>query len=214
MFSAITKSQRALSDALDAWLPDHFRIDGHRDYRTNFVPRYLRPRIEVWDVGGGNCPLLDAATKKALKIHYVGLDISPEQLESAGPGVYDEKFAADITRFTGRSSADLVICQAVLEHVPDTFSALASIYSILKPGGIAAIFVPAKNAVSARLNLLIPEKVKRKLLAMFWPELEGRQGSRALYHRCTAPACRCMAREHGYELIEECLFHQSGYFRI
>lgn len=212
--SALINSQRALSDLLDSKLPSHFRVDGHQQYRAEFAPQYFRRGIEVWDIGGGKCPLIDAATKNRLSIHYVGLDISSSELSSAPPGIYDETFVADISDFTGRKTADLIVCQAVLEHVPDAYAALGSFTTILKPGGIAAIFVPARNALSARLNLMIPERVKQKLLSTFWPELDGRQGYRAYYNRCTAPAFHVMASQYGLELLQECFFHQCGYFRI
>ncbi len=214
LLSAVVSSQRALSDAFDACLPEHFRVDGHKHYRAEFAPRYLRKGIEIWDIGGGNCPLVDLETKNNLNIHYVGLDINQQQLAGAPAGIYDEMFVADIGRFTGRGSADLIICQAVLEHVADTFGALASFHTILKPGGIAVIFVPARTSAVAALNRLIPEKLKRKLLATFWPEGEGKQGYRAYYDRCTAPAFHRMAAHYGFDLVEEHLFHQSAYFRI
>ena len=98
----------------------------------------------------------------------VGLDIDGKELSAAPDGLYDRTAAADITKYRGQGDADLVICQALLEHVHDTGRALEAIASILKPGGRALIFVPSRNAVYARLNLLLPENLKRRILFAFF----------------------------------------------
>jgi SAM-dependent methyltransferase len=209
----VINSQRQLSKAFDSWLPAHFRIDGHWDFRREFAPIYLRPGIEVWDIGGGKFPLIDAETKRRLNLRSVGLDISAGELAAAAPGTYDETFVADVTDFMGRGTADLIICQAVLEHVPDTEAALKTFETILKPGGIALVFVPSRNSWFARLNLIVPERLKRKLLSLLHAEYEGGQGFRAYYDRCTAPAFRRMSTASGLEVRGERMYHESGYFQ-
>jgi SAM-dependent methyltransferase len=212
--STIISSQKRLSKALDSWLPSHFRVDGHWEFRREFAPTYFRPGMEVWDIGGGKFPLIDAETKRRLKIHSVGLDISAAELAAALPGTYDEVFVADVTHFVGRGTADLIICQAVLEHVRDTQAALKAFETILKPGGIALVFVPSGSSWFARLNLILPEKLKRKLLSLLHAEHEGGQGFRAYYDRCTAPAFRQMSTACGLEVRGERVYHESNYFRV
>ena len=214
ILSTIINSQRRLSRAFDSLLPSHFRVDGHLNFRQAFAPPYIRRDVEVWDVGGGKFPFVDAKTKEILRIHSVGLDISAEELAAAAPGTYDETFVADITHFAGRGTADLVICQAVLEHVRDTAAALRALETILKPGGLALLFVPARNSWFARLNLLLPEKLRLKLLATFHREWVGGQGFPSYYNRCTAPDFRRMSRGCGLDVVEERFFHESGYFSV
>jgi SAM-dependent methyltransferase len=214
VLSTIINSQKRLSEAFDSCLPAHFRIDGHWDFRREFAPIYFRPGIEVWDIGGGKFPLIDAATKRRLKIRSVGLDISAGELAAAAPGTYDETFVADITDFVGRGTADLIICQAVLEHVLDTEAALKAFETILKPGGIALVFVPSRNSWFARLNLIFPDNLKRKLLSLLHSEYEDGQGFPAYYDRCTAPAFRRMSSACGLEVRGERVYHESGYFRF
>jgi len=214
VLSTIIRFQKRLSKGFDSCLPSHFRVDGHWDFRREFAPTYFRPGIEVWDVGGGKFPLFDAATKRRFNIHSVGLDISAAELAAAVPGTYDEIFVADVTHFVGRGTADLIICQAVLEHVPDTEAALKAFETILKPGGIALVFVPSRNSWFARLNLIFSEKLKRKLLSLLHAEHEGGQGFPAYYDRCTAPAFRQMSAACRLEVRAERVYHESGYFQV
>src|SRR5262249_9719381 len=80
--------------------------------------------------------------------------------------------------YRGSSEADLVICQAVLEHVADTGSAMSCIASMLKPGGVALLFIPSRNAAFARLNLALPSGFKRALLHGLYPSTRfGRDSS-------------------------------------
>jgi SAM-dependent methyltransferase len=214
ILTTLIHSQRRMSKAFDSLLPCHFRIDGHLSFRQAFAPPHIRPDIEVWDVGGGKFPFIDANTKRLHHIHSVGLDISGEELAGAATGTYDETFVADITKFVGRGTADLIICQAVLEHVRDTAAALRAFETILKPNGIALVFVPARNSWFARLNLLLPEKLKLRLLTTFHREWEGGQGFPSYYDRCTGPDFRRMAGSCGLDVVDEHFFHESGYFNV
>ena len=84
--------------------------------------------------------------KERLGLRGTGLDIDADELARAPAGTYDETICADITEYEGKGQADLVICQAVLEHVANTEQALRSIASCLKRGGVALLFVPSRNA--------------------------------------------------------------------
>ena len=131
----------------------------------------------------------------------IGFDIDAKELERAPAGAYDATICADLTRYRGRNDGDLVICRAALERVRDTERALAGLATIVKPGGRVAIFVPWRNAVFARLNLLLPESIKRFLLFNIFPyEQVGRQGHRAYYDRCVPRQFGELARRHGFQI--------------
>jgi 2-polyprenyl-6-hydroxyphenyl methylase/3-demethylubiquinone-9 3-methyltransferase len=119
---------------------------------------------------------------------------------------------ADITKYRGNGDADLVICQALLEHVVDVGEALFAIASLLKPGGIALIFVPSRNALFARLNLVLPESLKRRLLFTLFPESRLGQGFRSYYNQCTPRDFRRILEQRGLKIVEERLYYESAYF--
>jgi SAM-dependent methyltransferase len=207
-------SQIQLTHRLDRLLPAEFQVDGNRDFLDHLVPGYLRPGALVYDVGGGKNPVIGSRIKTDLGLKTVGLDIDDAELAAAPQGLYDETICADIAAYSGRGDADLVICQAVLEHVPDADRAIRAIASVLKPGGRALLFVPCRNAVYARLNLLLPEGMKRRILYGVFPEMRRDHGFPAYYNRCTPAGFDYVGRRHGLIPETRRLYFTSGYFRF
>lgn len=121
---------------------------------------------------------------------------------------------ADITIFQGQSDADLVICQALLEHVEDVDQALAAIASILKPGGRALISVPSRNALYARLNLLLPESMKKRILHTVYPTTRESQGFPSYYDQCTPHDFRRLSKKHNLIVEMESFHYVSSYVKF
>lgn len=204
---------RRCSHAFDTILiPEKFRVDGNRDFIENFAKKYLRQGMTVFDVGGGKQPYINRETKHQLGLKVVGLDIDPKELTLAPPGLYDHVICADITQFVGNGTADLLVCQALLEHVSDVGKAFKSIASILRPGGRAVVFVPSRNAIFARLNLLLPEKIKRWILFSVFPQARTGAGFPSYYDRCTPLEFRNLIKENGLQEIEFRPYYESAYF--
>jgi len=105
-----------------------------------------------------------------------------------------------------------VLCQAVLEHVKDVENAFAAISSILKNGGLALIFVPSRNAVFARLNIILPQNVKKAILHYVYPNTARDQGFPSYYNKCTPLEFKQLARDNNFSVIEERFYFKSGYF--
>lgn len=208
---SIVRSQVYLSSCFDTLLSSRFTVDGNRDF-FRIGPELLKPGMTVWDIGGGKQPLIGRELKENLGLRIVGFDISNDELAAAPAGIYDRTVVADLCTFRGTADADLVICQAVLEHVPDVASAFHGISSILKTGGIAVLFTPSRNAAFARLNLLLPQKLKERLLFTFYPEAAGHQGFPAYYDRCTPRQFRRLAEAAGLRMTVQRLYYQSAYF--
>jgi 2-polyprenyl-6-hydroxyphenyl methylase/3-demethylubiquinone-9 3-methyltransferase len=205
-------SQQWLSRKLDELLPADYRVDGNRDFLDSLVPKYLRQNMNIVDVGGGRTPYLTRKQKASLNAKVVGLDIDSQELSSAPDGTYDEVVCADITKYYGGQTADLVICQALLEHVQDVEKAFVAISSILRPGGRVLVFVPSRNAIFARLNLLLPQRTKRWLLHTIFPATRTHQGFVSYYDQCTPSAFKRLAKEQKLSLDEERYYYISSYF--
>jgi 2-polyprenyl-6-hydroxyphenyl methylase/3-demethylubiquinone-9 3-methyltransferase len=214
LFRKLIASQIRLTRKFDELLSSQLRIDGNADFIDNLVPQYTLAGAVVYDVGGGKNPLIDAERKAQLGLDIVGLDIDAEELAAAPPGRYNHTICADIVSYRGTRDADLVICQALLEHVLDTGQALEAIASILKPGGQALLFVPSRNAVYARINLLLPQKLKQRILYGIYPHMRRSQGFPAHYDRCTPAALETLALHKGLRAVERRAYFQSDYFRF
>ena len=212
MLRALINSQKWLSRKFDLLLPEKFRIDGNRDFLDSLVPNYLEPNLTIADVGGGKNPYLSPAKKSSLNATVIGLDIDENELSRAPDGAYDRALCVDITEYRGDEDADLVICQAVLEHVDDVEAAITSIESMLRPGGRALIFVPSRNAVFARLNLILPQSIKERLLYGIFPDTQRDQGFPAHYDKCTPSEFRRMAATSQFDIAEERFYFVSSYF--
>lgn len=203
-----------LSRGFDQLLPADYKIDGNSDFKNSFAPGWLKPNLRVVDIGGGKNPFITVDQKAVLGIHVTGVDISALELEKAPTGAYDITICGDISKATGTGDADLCICQAVLEHVQDVEAAFIAIASFLKPGGVALIFVPSRNAVFARLNLILPERFKRYLLFTIYPQTQRDQGFPSYYNRCSPSGFRSMATSASFEIQESKYYYVSSYFRF
>ena len=210
----LVDSQVRLTHHFDRLLPDHFRVDGNRDFLDNVLPLYLRRGALIYDVGGGKNPVISLQRKKELGLTIIGLDINKAELLAAPAGVYDRTVCTDILTCHGNADADLVICQALLEHVSDTGRAFAAISSLLKPGGQALIFVPSRNAVYANLNLLLPEELKRRILFGVFPETRRDHGFPAYYDQCTPAGFNRLGLRCGLVPVTRRLYFTSNYFRF
>jgi SAM-dependent methyltransferase len=203
-----------LSQAFDRLLPPEYTVDGNSDFKKSFTPQWLKPGMRVVDIGGGKNPFIALEQKQALSMHVTGVDISAQELARAPAGGYDAVICGDIAKTTGHGDADLCICQAVLEHVQDVESAFVSIASFLKPGGVALIFVPSRNALFAQLNLLLPEPVKRWVLFTAFPGSRRDQGFPSYYNNCTPARFRALAQAAGMEVASARHYYVSSYFSV
>jgi SAM-dependent methyltransferase len=211
---SLLDSQRWLTWRFDRLLPSEFQVDGNLNFLQHLVPQYLKPCDLIYDVGGGRKPAISGLLKDGLNLRIVGLDIDRAELAAAPLGHYDRTISADIAGYCGSGDANLVICQALLEHVPDNDRAIAGISSILLRGGRALIFVPSRNAFYARLNLILPESLKRRLLYSIFPEARNHQGFPAHYDQCTPAGLAALGRKHGLVLESRRLYFLSNYFRF
>jgi SAM-dependent methyltransferase len=170
--------------------------------------------MTIYDIGGGANPSVSLRAKTGLGLRVVGLDISAEALERAPEGSYDEKIQADICAFAGRGDGDLALCLTVLEHVGNVAEAFRGIASVLRPGGIALVFAPCRNALFARLNMLTPRVISRWALGATHHESGGRRGFPAIYDRCTPRSFKALAHLNGFQVETTTSYFYSPYYRV
>lgn len=77
------------------------------------------------------------------------LDLFPEAM--GVPGLTAESADMTATLPLADGSADLVICQEGIEHIPDQLHLLSELNRILKPGGLLILTTPSLSHVRARL---------------------------------------------------------------
>ncbi len=212
MLRTLINSQIYLSRRCDRLLPRQYRVDGSHDFPFSFVPQYLRQHQRIYDIGGGKNPVIPLELKKCLSLFVIGLDIDQHELKQAPEGSYDETICADILQYQGKQDADIVLCNGVLEHVSNVEIALGHIAGILKPGGRVLLFLPSRNALYARLNLLLPQHIKQTILYSVYPTTRCNQGFPSYYDRCTPSDIRRIAAQYG--LIQEAqrVYFISSYF--
>jgi 2-polyprenyl-6-hydroxyphenyl methylase/3-demethylubiquinone-9 3-methyltransferase len=166
----------------------------------------------VYDIGGGKQPLIPVAKKSELGLKVIGLDIDRKELARAPSGAYDQVICADIQTYRGVGDADVVICQAVLEHVRSQRAAMEGVFSVLKPGGLALVWIPCRNACYARMNLALPESLKTRILFYVFPEAERAQGFPAYYDCCTPRQFRALIAEYQGLVVDDRYYFRSWYF--
>ena len=207
---------KRMSEAFDRWtIPAKWRIDGLQDYRERIVPPLLQHAKVVHDVGGGKLPFVGSVTAKSEGQVVIGFDIDEDELKRAPKGIYDSWVVGDIggkklekpTR-----KADLVICQVVLEHVKDNEQSIKNIVEHTKRGGTISLFVPSRNAAFARINALLPQRLKERVLFGIFPETRHAQGFPAYYHLCTAAKMRQLLEKNSCEIVEQRHYYQGHYF--
>ena len=215
LVQGLINGQRRLSHAFDRLLPAEYRVDGRTDFDQTIVPAYIEPAVKVYDVGGGSNPFVTPEIKSKLKLVVIGLDFDEAELHAAPPGVYDATICADLGHYRGVQDTDLVVCRSVLEHVQDCPTAIAGLASMLKPGGRGLIFAPSRNAMFARLNLLLPESLKRRLLFALHPHKDdGHSGFAVFYHKCTPRDAADAANRSNLTVELQKLYFKSSYFNF
>jgi len=201
------------SRAIDGLLPHFLRVDGNKAFQAHSKAAVMGAGGHFYDLGGGARPFLSVDEKRDAGMFVTGVDISAAELAAAPAGSYDEQIAVDLCSYVGRGDGDVAVCQATLEHVRDIEAAIAAIASCLKIGGRAHVFAPSRNAVFARLNVVLPQRVKERMLFVVFPaKASGHEGFPAHYNRCTPAEVEAIALKHGLEVEERKLYWVSSYF--
>ncbi len=164
-------------------LPDRYA----EPYNTTFdalVRDALRPGLRILDVGGGRQPTVGPQDRPS-GCYYVGLDLSREEMDKAGPGSYDRMVEADVTERIADlvESFDLILSWQVLEHVKPLGVAMENLRLYLRPGGRLIAQMSGKFSAFGLINQALPRPLGLWALV----HLVGKSPSEvfpAYYHQC------------------------------
>jgi SAM-dependent methyltransferase len=124
--------------------------------------------VTVLDAGCGDginlVGLREIAAGEGLAMRLLGVDYSPLRLRravAAAPGTRVHQ--ASLYRLPlVNESVDVVLCNHVIEHVPDVETTLSELRRVLRPGGLLIVGVPNEGCLMARVrNRVIQRSIAR-----------------------------------------------------
>jgi SAM-dependent methyltransferase len=195
-------------------LPLRYHTRWQGPFEDNIHSR-LGEGMTLLDVGSGRHPTIDPPERPA-HTTYVGLDISGEELRSAGPDAYDELIVADITSRVPQllGHVDLAISWQVFEHVKPLGAALDNLHAYLRTGGTLVSLFSGRWSVFGVANRLIPDAVGSRLVERSMRRQQiNRPVFPAHYDRCTYSALSKMTAGWSHVEIQP-LFHAAPYFHF
>ncbi len=133
--------------------------------RTDYVNKFVDLNEKtVLDVGCGGGVFSEAMV--ACGAHVSGIDLAGESLEVAKLHLYESGHKIDYQNISvedyakqHESSADVVVCMEMLEHVPDPQSIVNACAKILKPGGWLFLSTINRSPKAMILGIFVAEHV-------------------------------------------------------
>ena len=180
------------------------RLDGTLAFYAR-AQALARPDAVVIDFGCGRgayasdpLPLRrDARIFKGKVQRVIGLDASDSATENP---FLDEFHRLESTHWPLPDAlADLVICDNVLEHLPEPGAFFAEARRVLKQGGNLCIRTPNRWNYIALLSRLAPNRSHSQMLARAKPGLEEQDIFPTFYRCNTLSAIRHALAEHGFD---------------
>jgi SAM-dependent methyltransferase len=151
----------------------------------------LTPGITILDVGAGRSPTLAPADRPD-RCRYLGLDISAEELDAAGPDAYDASYVHDIVEPLAEvRDVDAIISWQVLEHVSSLSRALSNLHTMLRPGGTLLAQTSGSFAAFAIAARVMPHRLRVKVMARYLGHREDEKFPTS-FDRCTARSIRSL----------------------
>jgi len=106
---------------------------------------------------------------------------------------------------------DVIICRFILEHVNDTEAALKGLYAMMKQGGVCYISAPSRYAIFGKINEILPEDFKKRLLFKLYPAKQT-DGFKAYYDKMSPSEISDIITAHGGIIDQVHYVKFSGYF--
>ena len=208
---------RALGQSLrvlrSGQLPERYGPGGADPFFEAFYRPFLRPDMQILDVGGGRKPVIPLQARPA-RCRYVGLDVSVLELRRAPTGAYDEFVVADAAEHVPALERrfELVVSYQVLEHVRPLDEALKNFRTYLRPGGHLVAQLSGGYSAFAIASRVVPRRLVEPVLRI----LAGRAEETVFptrYDRCSRDKLREMLSVWtNAEVVAR--YEGAGYFRF
>lgn len=182
------------------------QVDGTLAFYTR-AQALVRPDSVVIDFGCGRgaygsdpLPLRrDLRVFKGKVQRVIGLDASPSGAENP---FLDEFRRLESDRWPlPDGAADLIVCDNVLEHLPDPDAFFAEAWRVLKPGGSLCIRTPNRWNYIALLSRLVPNYSHTQVLAKAKPGLAEKDIFPTFYRCNSLGAVRRAMTRHGFDAV-------------
>lgn len=195
--------------AINAFYPESSfggftRIDGTVAFYTR-VQALAAPQSIVVDFGCGRGAYAGDPVpfRRGLRIfkgkvgQVIGLDANPAAAENP---FLDSFHSLDRPRWPLEDdTVDLILCDNVLEHLPEPSAFFREARRALRPGGVVCIRTPNALNYIALLSSLIPNRSHARVLARAKPGLSEEDIFPTFYRCNTLPAVRRALQQHGFK---------------
>lgn len=129
----------------------------------------------------------------------IGLDVNPAAAQNP---YLDQFYLLDGPRWILEdNSVDLIICDNVLEHLPEPEGFFSEARRVLRPGGMVCIRTPNRWNYIALLSQLIPNRSHARVLSRAKPNLLEEDIFPTLYRCNSIPALRRALAKNGFEHV-------------
>ncbi|MBK9394592.1 MAG: class I SAM-dependent methyltransferase [Uliginosibacterium sp.] len=168
------------------------------------IQRYARRRgTRFLEVGIG-CGIYTAEMAKLGPV--LAIDINPDFVAAVAGLENVEARVDDVTSLSLRPSYDVAVCSEVIEHLPESQTALSNIAGALRPGGVLILTTPHAFSTAELFARLLVFPLVRGLVRKLYAEHVEDLGH---INRLTRTALLNQIQNAGFEVLEQ---HDCGLY--
>ena len=171
------------------------------------VNALLDPQSVVLDVGCGRGEYHEdpISFRKNLRIlkgkarRVIGIDVDPNAKEN--PGLDEFHLIAGSTWPLANDSIDLLVCDNVLEHIPEPEPFFKEVRRVLKNGGNLCIRTPNRWSYISLAARLIPNKYHAKVTSVVQDDRKEEDVFPTVYRCNSIPKLKAILRANGFDSV-------------